>query len=244
MAGLFLFAVACAVAGFVALRHAPPTSGVASEVGRWLLQLATVFTGAGFITAVFRQIEVTRVRREAWTEMLQDLVVAQDVLESAFLRLIRNTSSETYTDMIERCREMRAMLRRIIALPEADDRPEEPPGELRREVQRMRHYLKPLVLEYEQHCLRILRQGRLDAKVLEARLAVAAEGDQPVLSEELLKPASVATLILDPKEFPALAACQLDFDGTKIQFKEHSELDSAYERVKGILRKNAGVARA
>jgi hypothetical protein len=238
-AALFLLALGAAVAGIAAIRNSPTSTGSSFEIGRWLLQLATVFTGAGVITAVLRQVEVTRENRKAWTKMLQDLVVGQEALEGACLRLLSNTNASTYADMIESCREMRAMLRRIIALPEAY----EPPGDLRRQVQRMRHYLKPLIQEYEEHYLRVARQGKLDEKVLEVRLDDLAKSVQPALLGDLLKPMSVGDLLRDAQEFPSLAACLQDFNQVEIQFNEDSELDSAYEGVKTILRRNAGVDR-
>ncbi|MCP3785261.1 hypothetical protein NLX85_18000 [Micromonospora sp. A3M-1-15] len=236
---LFLLALSSAVAGFVVIRSSPTSSGPSFEIGKWLLQLATVFTGGGFITAVFRQVEVTRTKREAWTTMLQDVVVAQDALEGAFMRLISNTNAETYTDMIEKCREMRAMLRRIIALPEAYDRP----GDLRRHVQGMRNYLKPLIQEYESHYLRVMMQGKLDEKVLEARLEELAKDARPLLPTDLLQPMCVGNLLRDAQEFPALAACLNDFNDSEIQFKEDSDLDSAYESLKLHLQRVAGVDR-
>ncbi|GAA1778513.1 hypothetical protein GCM10009681_56720 [Luedemannella helvata] len=234
---LFLLALGSAVAGFVAIRYSVTSSGVSYEIGKWLLQLTTVFTGAGFITAVFRQVEITRAKRDAWMTTLQDLVVGQDALEGACMRLISNSNAETYADMIEKCRELRAMLRRIIALPEAYDRS----GDMRRHVQRMRQYLKPLIHEYERHYMHIQRQGRLDEKALEARLDELVKINQPVLTEDLLKWTSVGELLRDARQFPSLAACLQDFDEGEIQFMEDSELDSAYESVKRILQKNAGV---
>ncbi len=236
---LVLLALGSAVAGFAAIRSSPTSSGPSFEIGKWLLQLAAVFTGGGFITAVFRQVEVTRAKREAWTTMLQDVVVAQDALEGAFMRLISNPNAETYTDLIEKCREMRAMLRRIIALPEAYDRP----GDLRFHVQRMRNYLKPLIKEYERHYLRVKIQGKLDEKVLDARLNELAKDGQPVLPTDLLQPTCVGNLLRDAKNFPALAACLDDFNDSEIQFKEDSDLDRAYESLKLLLQRTAGVDR-
>ncbi|MGW5581061.1 hypothetical protein [Micromonospora chokoriensis] len=236
---LFLLALTSAVAGFVTLRSSPTPSGPAFQIGIWLLQLATVFTGTGVITAVFRQVEVTRAKREAWTRMLQDLVVAQDALEGAFMRLVSNTNAETYTGVIEKCREMRAMLRRIIALPEAYDRP----GDLRLHVQRMRKYLKPLIKEYESHCLRITTQERLDQKVLDSMLEELSKETRPILGTNILQPMRVADILRDTEQFPELAACLDDFNASEIQFKEDSEFDSAYESLKLLLQKTAGVNR-
>ncbi|MEV4825736.1 hypothetical protein [Micromonospora sp. NPDC049274] len=236
---LFLLALTSAVAGFVILRSTPTSSGPAFQIGTWLLQLATVFTGTGVIAAVFRQVEVTRAKREAWTRMLQDLVVAQDALEGAFMRMISNANAETYTDVIEKCREMRAMLRRIIALPEAYARP----GDLRLQVQRMRKYLKPLIKEYESNCLRITIQGRLDQKILDAKLEELSKESQSALPADLLQPMLVGQILRDAEQFPELAARLEDFNVSNVQFKEESELDSAYESLKLLLQRTAGVDR-
>jgi hypothetical protein len=58
---------------------------------------------------------------------------------------------------------------------------------------------------------------------------------------DLLKPTPVGALLRDAQQFPYLAACLRDFNESESQFKEDSELDSAYESVKLILRKNAGI---
>ena len=44
------------------LSRSSGSSGLAFETGRWLLQLGIVLAGTGFITAVFRQVEVTRAK--------------------------------------------------------------------------------------------------------------------------------------------------------------------------------------
>jgi hypothetical protein len=172
--------------------------------------------------------------------MLQDLVVAQDSIEGACLRLTSNANAETYAELIEKCREMRSMLRRIIALPEVYNAK----GELRRHVQRMRHYLKPLIQEYEKHYLRIVRQGLLDDKVLRTRLDELAKDPDaiavPMLPAELLRPSGVGHILMEPTEFSALAACLQDFEPREGEFTQASEIDNAYESVKAILRSNAG----
>ncbi|WP_250003616.1 hypothetical protein [Actinoplanes sp. M2I2] len=236
----FVLALGASVVGIVVLARSPST-GTSYEIGRWLLQLATVLAGAGLITAVLRQVEVTRAKRDAWTQMLQDLVVAQDAIENACLRLTSNANGETYADLIERCREMRSMLRRVIALPEVSDSE----NNLRRQAQRMRHYLKPLIQEYEKHYLRIARQSLLDDKVLLAQLDELAKDPSSnavtTLPKELLRPSGVGEIVMNPAEFPALTACLQDFEPREGEFRQASEIDRAYESVKANLRSNAGV---
>lgn len=237
---LFVLALGTSVAGIAVLSRASGSSGPPFEIGRWLLQLGIVFAGTGFITAVFRQVEVTRAKRDAWTTVLQDLVVAQDAVEGACLRLTSNANAETYADLIEKCREVRSMLRRVIALPDVHNTG----GDLRRHVQRMRTYLKPLIQEYEKHYLRISRQGLLDDKVLRTRLDELAKNPDPTavpkLPAELLQPSGVGHILVEPTEFPALAACLQDFEPSEGEFTPASEIDSAYQSVKAILRSNAG----
>lgn len=236
---LFLLAAGVVVAGIALLRGSPKPTGASFEIGRWLLQLGTVLAGTGLITAVFRQVDVTRARRESWTTMLQDLVVGQDAVEGAAMRLVSNPDAETYADLVERCCNLRAILRRIIALPEVHNSD----ATLRRQIDRMRRYLKPLVKEHEHHLLRIRRQESLDQKILEMRfqgLAKDTERSGPPASGQLFRPMGVSKLLRDEDEFPALAAFLRDFDETESEFWARSEIDKAYEEVKSILRKNAG----
>ena len=238
-AGLFLLAAGVVVAGIALLRGSPTASGASFEVGRWLLQVGTVLAGTGLITAVFRQVDVTRARRESWTMMLQDLVVGQDAVEGAAMRLVSKPDAETYADLIERCRELRALLRRIIALPEVHNSD----GSLRRQVDRMRRYLKPLVEEYERNFLRVSRQESLDQKILEVRLqrlAKDADTSAPLTSGQLVRPTGVSRLLRAEDEFPSLAAFLRDFDDSEGEFRVRSEIDKAYEEVKSILRRHGG----
>ncbi|GID29952.1 hypothetical protein [Paractinoplanes brasiliensis] len=238
---LFLLAVGAAVAGIVLLRSAPSSTSTSFEIAKWLLQLGTVLAGTGFITAVLRQAEVTRAKREAWTTMLQDMAVGQDAVEGATMRLISDATAETYADLIEKCREMRTLLRRIMALPEAYQHQ----SELRRQIHRMRLYLKPLILEYERHYLRVVRQARLDGMIIEARYQEAAKDSRqrnlPTLPTPLAQPMGVGRLLSDGQEFPALAILRRDFNQDEIEFFPESEIDEAYENVKALLRKQIGL---
>jgi hypothetical protein len=239
---LLLLAAGVMATGVTTLLRSTP-GGPSFEIGRWLLQLGTVLAGTGCITALLRQAELMRTKRDAWTTLLQDLVVGQDAVEGACLRLLSNANAETYTDLVGRCREMRAMLRRVIALPEADHRS----GDLRREAQRMRLQLKPVIHEYERHFTQIARQGLLDDKVLEARLTKLADGPDPgavpVVPDEFLQPLGVGRLLRDAAKLPALATFLTDFDRAEGEFKTTSEIDDAYESLKAILRKHAGIAK-
>jgi hypothetical protein len=84
----------------------------------------------------------------------------------------------------------------------------------------------------------------LDDKVLDARLdeLVKDPGNVavPTLPAELLLPSSVGQVVRQPAQFPALAACLQDFEPREGEFTPASEIDSAYESVKTILRRNAG----
>lgn len=236
---LFLLAAGVVVAGTALLRGSPTASGASFEVGRWLLQLGTVLAGTGLITAVFRQVDVTRARRESWTTMLQDLVIRQDAVEGAGMRLVSNPNADTYADLVERCRDLRALLRQIIALPEVH----QSDGSLRQQIDRMRRYLKPLVKEHERNFLHVSRQETLDQKIMEVRiqkLALDTNRSGVAASGQLDWPMGVSELLRDANEFPALAAFFRDFDETEGEFQERSEIDRAYEEVKSALRRNAG----
>jgi hypothetical protein len=132
-----------------------------------------VLAGTGFITAMLRQAEVSRAKREAWTAMLEDLVVGQDALEGSVIRVITGPDADSYTALTERCREMRAMLRRMMALPDVTDHR----SDLRRHANQVRHCLKPAIKEYEHHYLRISRQALLDEKRLEVQLSEMVKDD-------------------------------------------------------------------
>jgi hypothetical protein len=238
-ATLFLLAVGAVVAGVAVLHSSPTVFGASFEVGRWLLQLGTVLAGTGLITAVFRQVDATRARRESWTTMLQDLVVGQDAVEGAGMRVASNPDAETYADLAEQCRGLRALLRRIIALPEVH----QGDGSLRQQVDRMRRYLKPLVEEQARNTLRLSRQESLDKKILDARLQRLAKAIGrlgPSTAGRLCQTMGVSKLLRDEKEFPALAALLRDLDYSESGFKAQSEIDDAYEKVKSALRRNAG----
>jgi hypothetical protein len=238
-AALFLLAVGAVVAGVALLRSSPTASGASFEVGRWLLQLGTVLAGTGLITAVFRQVDASRARRESWTTMLQDLVVRQDAIEGAGMRVASNPDAETYADLAEQCRDLRALLRRIIALPEVH----QGDGSLRQQIDRIRRYLKPLVEEHERNTLRLSRQESLDKKIFDARLQRLAKATgrlRPSTTGRVFQPTGVSKLLRDEKEFPALAALMRDLDHSESGFREQSEIDKAYEKVKSGLRRNAG----
>jgi hypothetical protein len=123
---------------------------------------------------------------------------------------------------------MRSMLRRIIALPDVyiarDD--------LLRQIQRMRAHLKPPIQEYERNFRRIARQGLLDDKVLRVRLdALATSADpaaEPTLPTELGRPSGVGEVLMEPTEFPALAAWLQDFEPHEGEFTASSEIESTY----------------
>jgi hypothetical protein len=234
-----ILSAATAVSGAIVLSRAP-VSSASFEIGKWMLQLATVFAGTGLITAVLRQVEVMRSKRESWTGQLQDVVVGQDAIEAAALRLVSNPTAETYSDLIEKCREFRATLRRMTAAPDAHDQ-----EGLRAALKRMRTLLKPLVQEYETKYVFVVRQQLLDDEFLEFRLNELAEKnslpDVSVLPDSLMTPLGVGKLLQDKARFPVLDAFSQVFNGGR--FNLDSDLYRAYEKVKSALEKNAGVRR-
>lgn len=230
---LGILAVA-AVAGGVISLNLSNGAGTAFEVGKWLLQLATVFVGAGLITAVLRMVDIARTKRESWTGLLQDVIAASNTVDVARLNLVGNASAETYTELIQRCRDVRATLRRIIAAPDLHDQPD-----LRSALQRMRRYLLPLVLEYESNYLQISRQQQLDEEIVSYQLKKLSAkddlGELPMLPEVLSTPLQAANMISDPAVLPVLAK-------SLAEYKE-GDFRKAYVTAKSILEKNAGVRR-
>jgi hypothetical protein len=233
--------LSAAVGGFVLIQR-DGSHGAPFELGKWLLQIATVFLGAGLITLVLRQVEIRRSKRESWTAQLQDLVTGQDAVETAAVGLHWNPTAMTYTKLIESIKGLNASLRRMIATPDAHEKERD----LRRAIQAFRSILKDLVKEYEIGSLSVLRQQMLDDKLLEVELERLVDGETlspntTILPDPLLEPTGVGRLLRQATRFPSVNRLLRGIADGK--FDKHCEFEIKYHDVKTLLEKSAGVRR-
>lgn len=232
-AALAVLAAAAAAGGIVLLELGKPNDASA-EIGKWLLQLATVFLGTGVVGVMLRQVDLSRAKRESWTRLLQEVVAAHDTVQLAGRLLSAHATAKTYAEQIAKVSEVREILRRIMSSPEIHDEPE-----LRDTLLRMRHYLKRLVKEYEAKYLPVSRQQRLDEEVLTYRLKeLARKADDlslPIIPESLASPFPAGSTLGDPERFPCLNEFRTNY--------KQSDFRLAYEMAKPILEHKAGIRR-
>lgn len=232
-AALAVLAAAAAAGGIILLGFGRPNDA-STEIGKWLLQLATVFLGTGVVGVMLRQVDLARAQRESWTRVLQEVILAHDTVQLAGRLLSAHATAKTYAEQITKVSEVREVLRRIMSSPEVHDDPE-----LRGTLLRMRHYLKGLVKEYEAKYLPVSRQQRLDEEVLTYRLKeLAREADNlslPTIPESLAGPFPAGSKLSDPKEFPCLNEFRTNY--------KQSDFRLAYETAKPILEQKSGVRR-
>lgn len=231
---LGLFAVGSGIGGLILLNTGRPGT-TAFEIGKWLLQLATVFAGTGVIAAVLRQAEVMRAKRESWTGLLQEVIAAHDTVLTARLLLEAHATAKTYTEQIEKFVQVRAVLRRIASSPDLHDMPE-----LRRQIVAMQEYLIKLGREYEREYLPVARQQRLDEEVLSFQLKELAKESKldglPVIPPVLAKPLPAGRQLADEGRFAELTKFRKDFDD--------GEFRQAYKEAKRLLESAAGIKRS
>jgi len=84
--GLALCAVA-ALAGALVLLNRSHTADVDAEVGKWLLTVSAALVLTGALSMVLKLIDQRRSERQAWHEILNDLVTANQKLVLARVRL-------------------------------------------------------------------------------------------------------------------------------------------------------------
>ena len=156
------------------------------DIGRWCLQLALVFAGTGVVGVVVRQYELVRARRDAWAEMLHQLVGAHDETQMAGRLLEAHATAKTYAEQITVLTNTRGTLRRLSSAPQVQDE-----ETLRNALLTMRKYLKEVIKEYQAKYLAVARQQRLDEAVLTERFKRLAESQTtgvPQVPIELSKP--------------------------------------------------------
>lgn len=201
------------------------------DIGRWCLQLALVFAGTGVIGVVLRQYELVRARRDAWAEMLHELIGAHDETQMAGRLLEAHATARTYAEQITVLTTTRGTLRRLSSAPQVQD-----DERLRNALLSMRKYLKEVIKEYQAKYLAIARQQRLDEAVLTERFKRLAESETsgfPQVPIELSEPLPAGLALQDPRRFPRLNEFRTEFKA--------SEFRTAYEVAKPIMQRNAGV---
>ncbi|WP_341870667.1 VOC family protein [Streptomyces aquilus] len=229
---LGVLALASAATGIALLNIGQP-SDTPTELGKWLLQLASVFAGTGVVSSVLRQADLARAQREAWTELLQDLISAHDKVQLAVRMLSAHATAKTYSDQVQQVSGVREVIRRIMSSPQVH---EEIP--LREALGRMRKDLKHLVKEYEGNYLPVARQQRLDEEYLSHKLkALIREGADapPEIPDILTCPLPAWRKLKNSSDFPHLNSF---LNGYKV-----SDFRRAYEIAKSILERNAGIRR-
>jgi hypothetical protein len=86
--GLALCAVAALVGALILLNRSH-TVDVDAQVGDWLLTVAAALVLTGALSMVVKQIDQRRSERQAWHDILNDLVAANQKLALARVRLKR-----------------------------------------------------------------------------------------------------------------------------------------------------------
>jgi hypothetical protein len=225
-----LFAGTAAVGVGLTMRFAVDEAG--RDIGRWLLQLSLVFAGTGVISAVLKQADVARARREAWAESLHELIRAHDEVQMAGRLLSAHATAKTYREQMEVVTAARGTLRRLSSNCGEDERV------LHDALLRMRRYLKQLVLEYRDQYLQVARQQRLDEETLDVRLRALAkdsDSDFAILPSHLGQPLPAGAALMDRERFPRLVEFQTGF--------KESDFRRAYEEAKPLMQEKAGLTR-
>jgi hypothetical protein len=201
MIGLALGAVAALVGALVLLSRSR-TVDVDAEVGKWLLTVAAALVLSGALSMVVKQIDQRRGERQAWHEILNDLVAANQKLILARVRLQAHQSAKTYQEQLAEVMAARVEVRRIGALDIVNR-----DTSLGEQITRMREYLDALGQEYAAGYLRASRQQRLDEVWLTSQMNAANDpGGAPELPDRLGGPARAWLLLKDASQFPRLAA--------------------------------------
>jgi hypothetical protein len=133
-------AVAAAAAAAAGLFLLSGTADFGAQAGQWLLTVAVAFAVTGALSPVVRQIDQRRSEREAWHAVLHDLVVANQKVEMARLRLLAHRSARSYQEQFGEFMDARVDIRRINAMRiVVEDR-----SLLPEHIDKMQHYLDAL----------------------------------------------------------------------------------------------------
>ncbi len=199
--GLALCAVA-ALVGALVLLHRSHTADVDAEVGKWLLTVTAALVLTGALSMVVKQIDQRRSERQAWHEILNDLVAANQKVVLARVRLQAHQSAKTYQEQLAEVMAARVEVRRLGALDIVNR-----DTALGWQITKMREYLDALGQEYAAGYLQASRQQRLDEVWLTSQMNAANDGSgAPELPDRLAGPMKAWLLLRDATQFPRLAA--------------------------------------
>ncbi len=154
--GLALCAVA-ALAGALILLNRSHTGNVDAQLGNWLLTVAAALVLTGALSMVVKQIDQRRSERQAWHNILNDLVAANQKLALARVRLQAHRSARTYQEQLAEVMAARVEMRRIGAIDLVNSDPS-----LTGWITAMKDYLDALGHEFAAGYLHAARQQRLD----------------------------------------------------------------------------------
>lgn len=207
LAGLLAgLAVLATVGGVVSLRHS--RADVASEVGKWLLALATTFAVAGAVSVIVKALEVGREKRAAWEAVLQELVTVNQTLVTARLILQAQRTVMAYQDQFAEMTRAWAMLRGIQARRNVSHFPG-----LQSEVEKMQAYLDNFGEEYQKEYLLVALQQCVDEEWFKQRVerAVAAnETAEQAFSRAADERELASYMLYDEARFPRLTNFLID----------------------------------
>jgi hypothetical protein len=202
LSALLLVGAVAAFVGALVLLNRSHTVSVDAEVGKWLLTVAAAFVLTGALSMLVRQIDQRRSERQAWHDILNDLVDANQKVILARIRLQAHQSAKTYQEQLGEVMGARAEVRRIGALDIVNR-----DTSLSDQITKMREYLDALGQEYAAGYLPASRQQRLDEVWLDEKMKVANEGiGAPVLPQWLAGPTKAWLLLKNQSGFPRLAA--------------------------------------
>jgi hypothetical protein len=208
--GLALCA-AVALVGALILLNRSHTADVDAEVGKWLLTLAAALVLTGALSMVVKQIDQRRSERQAWHDILNDLVAANQKLALARVRLQAHRSARTYQDQLAEVMAARVEMRRIGAIDIVNRDPS-----LTGWITAMKEYLDALGHEFAAGYLHAARQQRLDEVWLDEKMKAANQGsDAPELPGWLAEPTTAWRMLTDASRFPRLGTL-LDDDAFPI----------------------------
>lgn len=212
----FIFGIlgaATAASGIILLTIGHPNDTL-TESGKWLLQLASVFVGAGVISALLRHIDLARARREAWGHLLQEVTAAHDKAQMAALLLSAHATAKTYSEQISELSNVRVILQRITSSPQLHG-----DTALRDCIDEIRTDLGDLVREYRDKYLPISRQQGLDEAYLKHRINILAQAGQsqpPQIPDDLTHPLPAWQSLEDGAKFPLLNKFRSDFNDGRL----------------------------
>lgn len=208
------------------------------DVGKALMTFgATVLVG-GAVAAWLKLNEQQREVKEAWAELLQEIVEAHQKLAVACQLVNAHKTAKTYSEQNEKILEVRATLRRVYTHPlVAGDRPGRSEVSLDDHLNIMKGYVDDLGLEYEGKYLSAARQQRIDEQYLKVRIEQLVGNPDPTMDidprDRVYYPTKSWEKLEDAKNFVRLNEFIKDFQNSCFQ--------TSFEALRDMLAKRAGI---